>query len=185
MIRSFINHLLENEYHTSELRERIDDAVRNGAVSTPNGYLDLMTNDRNACSLRIGFLVGQALAIGMESDILTKVRSDFPGNITYAPNFSATMNGLYGPSNWTNGTSNGINGTSNGINGTSDGTNGNAFVNSEESTTESSEPNEGTGTDNPGDTTDEGETNDSTGVNGAGNADTHVAPHLNGVTNGH
>ncbi|XPS73635.1 hypothetical protein M3J09_005777 [Ascochyta lentis] len=79
MLKIIINRLLENEDRTTRARENIYVDLTQGRISAPDGLLSLLGNDRNASYQRVGFLIGYATAIGLESDILTKVQASFAG----------------------------------------------------------------------------------------------------------
>lgn len=101
MMKVIINRLLENEDKTAQARENIYTDMMQGRISAPDGFFHLLGNDRNASCQRIGFLMGYATAIGMESDILTKVQSSFAGIRNYTPDISggAGTNGVNSDTN--------------------------------------------------------------------------------------
>jgi hypothetical protein len=79
LVKTIIDHLLQNEIRTTETREKIFAEIRDRKVDTAEGIVNLLGNDRNASCQRIGFLVGYATAMGMQSPILTQVQAGFAG----------------------------------------------------------------------------------------------------------
>ena len=74
-----INHLLEGELRTQELRETVYQDIRAGRKNILDGFDELVAYDRNASSQKIGFLVGYAMAFRIDSEALTRARASFAG----------------------------------------------------------------------------------------------------------
>lgn len=91
MVKVIINRLLEIESRSSQTRELIYADICDGTTPLPDGFTNLLGNERNASCQKIGLLVGYAMAIGMESDILTRVQANFAGRQFYTSNANGTV----------------------------------------------------------------------------------------------
>lgn len=92
-----IDHMIANEIRTQETREHLFQDIRSGRRDVHHACQELFNNERNASSQRVGFLQGHAMAFQMDSEILSRARTFFAGQVTFAqvPNpvvFSAGTN---------------------------------------------------------------------------------------------
>lgn len=80
-----INHMIANEIRDQESREAIYEDIRAGRKDVWDGCNEILNNERNASCQRVGFLLGYATAIRMNSDTLTRAQTFFAGDGAHAP----------------------------------------------------------------------------------------------------
>lgn len=76
-LEAVINHLIANEIRAQETRESLYQDIRSGVKDADHVCQELFTNERNASCQRVGFLLGQATAFRMDSDLLTRAQTFF------------------------------------------------------------------------------------------------------------
>jgi hypothetical protein len=79
MIRVLIDHLLQFEERTVQTRENLYDDVRHNRISVSEGFHSMLRDSRDTSCLRVGFLVGYATSVGLESETLMKMATTYGG----------------------------------------------------------------------------------------------------------